>query len=153
MRDERLETPFWMLRLTYGLVPIVAGLDKFTHFLVDWTQYLSPYAERILPVTGQQFMYAVGVIEIVAGLLVLSRFTRFGAYLVSAWLAAIAINLVTTGQYYDIAVRDLVMAVGAFALAKLAEARAEAGSRVPVRRYPGQPGQEDELGRTVPVPT
>ena len=148
MRDTRTDTPFWMLRLTYGLVPIVAGLDKFTNFLTDWTQYLSPYAERFLPVSGQQFMYAVGVIEIIAGLLVLSRFYRFGAYLVSAWLVGIAINLVTTGQYYDIAVRDLVMAVGAFALAKLAEARAEANVRAPARRY-----QEDELGRTVPVPT
>lgn len=146
MHDSRIDTPFWMLRLTYGLVPIVAGLDKFTHFLVDWNQYLSPFAERILPIPGSQFMYAVGVIEIVAGLLVLSRFHRFGAYLVSAWLAAIAVNLVTTGQYYDIAVRDVVMSIGAFALARLAEARSEAA--VPVRRY-----RRDEVGRTIPVPT
>lgn len=146
MHDSRIDTPYWMLRITYGLVPIVAGLDKFAHVLVDWDQYLSPLAERILPIPGHQFMYAVGVIEIVAGLLVLSRFARFGAYLVSAWLAAIAVNLVTTGQYYDIAVRDVVMSIGAFCLAKLAEARAEAS--VPARRY-----RADDVGRTIPVPT
>ena len=144
MHDSRTDTPYWTLRMTYGLVPVVAGLDKFTNFLTDWTQDLSPYAEQ-LPVAGQQFMYAVGVIEIIAGLLVLSRFTRFGAYLVSGWLAAIAVNLVTTGQYYDIAVRDTVMAIGAFCLARLHEARAE--SRVPARR------RVDDIGRPIPVPT
>ena len=146
MHDSRTDTPYWTLRMTYGLVPIVAGLDKFAHVLVDWNQYLSPLAERILPIPGSQFMYAVGVIEIIAGLLVLSRFTRFGAYLVSGWLAAIAVNLVTTGQYYDIAVRDTVMAIGAFCLAKLHEARAD--SRVPARRH-----RADEIGRPIPVPT
>jgi uncharacterized membrane protein YphA (DoxX/SURF4 family) len=145
MHDSRIDTPYWTLRMTYGLVPIVAGLDKFANILVDWDKYLSPLATDILPIPGYQFMYAVGVIEIIAGLLVLSRFARFGAYLVSGWLAAIAINLVTTGQYYDIAVRDTVMAIGAFCLARLHEARAE--SRVPVRR------RVDDIGRPIPVPT
>jgi hypothetical protein len=128
-----LDRPWWTLKLTYGLVPIVAGLDKFTHVLVDWNKYLSPYAERILPVSGGTFMQIVGVIEIIAGLLVLSRFTRLGAYVVSAWLVGIAINLLTTGMYFDIAVRDVVMAVGAFALGALSEARARAGSDIPDR--------------------
>lgn len=121
--EKQLDTSWWTLRLTYGLVPIVAGLDKFTNLLVDWKQYLSPFAE-VLPVSASTFMMIIGVVEIIAGLLVLSRHTRIGAYVVTAWLVGIALNLVTTGQYFDIAVRDLVMAVGAFTLAKLSEARA-----------------------------
>ncbi len=123
--ESKLDTSWWTLRLTYGLVPIVAGLDKFTNILVDWKQYLSPFA-GVLPVSASTFMMIVGVIEIIAGFLVLSRHTRIGAYVVSAWLVGIALNLVTTGQYFDVAVRDLVMAVGAFTLAKLSEARAGA---------------------------
>ena len=121
---HELDTPWWTLRLTFGLVPIVAGVDKFTNLLVDWTKYLSPVATNALPISASTFMMVVGVIEVIAGLLVLSRFTRFGAYLVSAWLVGIAVNLITTGTYFDIAVRDLVMAIGAFTLAKLTEIRA-----------------------------
>jgi hypothetical protein len=88
-------------------------------------------------------MHIVGVIEIVAGIVVLSRFTRFGAYLVSAWLAAIGVNLLTTGTYLDVAVRDIVMAIGAFTLAKLTELRthgtAAISSRLPRRSHIGGP--------------
>jgi uncharacterized membrane protein YphA (DoxX/SURF4 family) len=126
--EDETSTPWQLLRLTFGLVPIVAGIDKFTNILTNWTKYLSPVARDVLPISASSFMMIVGVIEIVAGLLVLSRYTRFGAYLVSAWLLAIAINLVTTGTYFDIAVRDTVMAIGAFALAKLSEARAHAAT-------------------------
>ena len=112
------------LRLTYGLVPVIAGLDKFTNLLTDWTHYLNPLATRVIPVSAPTFMHAVGIIEIIAGILVLNaRTTRFGAYLVSAWLACIALNLITMGAYFDVAVRDLVMGIGAFTLAKLTEAR------------------------------
>jgi uncharacterized membrane protein YphA (DoxX/SURF4 family) len=122
MQIEKSQT---LMRLTYGLVPIVAGLDKFTNLLTDWTHYLNPLATKVVPLAPSTFMHAVGVIEIVAGILVLNaRTTRFGAYLVSAWLAAIALNLITMGAYLDVAVRDLVMGVGAFTLAKLTEARA-----------------------------
>jgi uncharacterized membrane protein YphA (DoxX/SURF4 family) len=123
MLDSTLDKPWWALRLSYGLVPIIAGLDKFTNLLTDWQQYLSPLAEKMLPVSGSVFMHAVGIVEIVAGLLVLSKLTRIGAYVVSAWLIAIALNLLTTGHYFDIAVRDLVMSLGAFTLAKLTEVR------------------------------
>ena len=117
--QKELDTPFTMLKLTYGLVPIVAGLDKFTNILVDWKQYLSPVAVHALPVSPATFMMIVGVIEIAAGALVLSRrSTRFGAYLVGGWLAGIALNLVTTKKYLDIAVRDLVMGIGAITLAR-----------------------------------
>lgn len=120
------------LRLGYGLVPIVAGADKFTNLLTDWEQYLSPAAERMLPVKGRTFMKLVGVVEIAAGLAVLSR-TRFGAYLVSGWLGAIALNLLSS-KHYDIAARDALLAVGAYALARLSEEPQPREEAAPLRR-------------------
>jgi uncharacterized membrane protein YphA (DoxX/SURF4 family) len=111
-----------MLRLGYGLVPIVAGADKFTNLLVDWDKYLSPQVEERLPIDGRSFMRLVGVIEIVAGVLVLRR-PRLGGALVSAWLAGIAGNLLSTGKHLDIAARDALLAVGAAALSSLSGAR------------------------------
>lgn len=129
MREEALDRTWWALRLTYGLVPIIAGLDKFTNVLVDWTQYLSPLALDIVPVSASTFMMIVGVIEILAGVLVLTRYTRIGAYVVGAWLVGIAVNLLTTGAYFDVAVRDVVMSIGAFTLAKMSEVRSEVAAR------------------------
>jgi uncharacterized membrane protein YphA (DoxX/SURF4 family) len=126
--DNRIDTTWWGLRLVYGLVPIVAGLDKFTNLLTDWTKYLGPVAAK-LPFAPSTLMMIVGVIEIVAGAIVLSRYTRFGAYLVGAWLVGVALEVATTGAYFDVAVRDLVMAGGAFALAQLSEVRAGASAR------------------------
>jgi len=134
MFDEtRLEKPWLFLRLGFGLVPIVAGIDKFTNLLTDWTQYLSPLVHRLVPLSASATMHAVGVIEVAAGVLVLSRWTRLGAYIVSAWLVCIALQLLTTGRYFDIAARDLVMAIGAFALGRLTEAReaARGNARAP----------------------
>jgi uncharacterized membrane protein YphA (DoxX/SURF4 family) len=123
MQESAITKPWWTLRLTYGLVPIVAGLDKFTNLLTDWTHYLNPLATKVIPISAPAFMHVVGIIEIIAGVLVLNRkTTRFGAYLVSVWLACIALNLITMGKYLDVAVRDLVMGIGAFTLAKLTEA-------------------------------
>ena len=110
-----------ILKYTYGLVPIVAGLDKFTNLLTNWEDYLSEPVLSILPFSAGTFMVIVGIIEIVAGVLVLLR-PRIGAYVVMAWLIAIALTLVLGGKYFDVAVRDLVMAVGAFVLAKLSGA-------------------------------
>jgi uncharacterized membrane protein YphA (DoxX/SURF4 family) len=123
MLDAHLNGSWWALRLAYGLVPIVAGFDKFSNLLVDWKQYLSPLAIRVLPMTPSTLIHVVGVIEIAAGIIVLSRLTRLGAYVVSAWLFAIALNLLTTGHYFDIAVRDFVLSIGAFTLAKMTEVR------------------------------
>lgn len=109
-----------ILKYTFGLVPIVAGLDKFTNILTNWTQYLGDWMVEILPVEASVFMMIIGVIEIVAGVLVLTK-TIFGAYLVSAWLVLIALTLIVGGIYLDVAVRDIVMAIGAFSLAKLSE--------------------------------
>ena len=138
MLDPRLHGTWRTLKVFYGVIPIVAGLDKFTNLLTRWDQYLSPLALRVVPVSAPTFMHAVGIVEIVAGLIVLSRYTRVGAYIVSAWLVAIALNLITSGRFLDVAVRDLGMALGAFTLARLTEVRSEA--RAPVQARP--PGLE-----------
>ena len=118
---ESLYRPLW---LTYGLVPLLAGLDKFLNLLTDWPKYLSPAIANLLPVSASTFMHVVGIIEIIVGLMVLTRWTRIGAWIAMAWLVLIAINLSTMGLF-DIAVRDLAMAVGAYTLARLAELRQE----------------------------
>ena len=107
-----------LLKFTYGLIPIVAGADKFTNLLTDWSHYLNPPLKNMLPFDGHVFMMIVGVIEIVAGVLVFLN-PQKGAYLVCAWLVLIALSLLASGNYFDVAVRDLAMAIGAFTLAKL----------------------------------
>ena len=105
------------LKLTFGIVPIVAGLDKFTNLLTNWVDYLGNNRSMI-PFDPMTFMKIVGVIEIVAGIIVLLR-PLIGAYIVMAWLICIALQLLIGGHYYDVAVRDLVMAIGAYTLAQL----------------------------------
>jgi hypothetical protein len=111
-QSEKVAT---LLKWTYGLVPIVAGADKFMHLLTDWDKYLAPAIANILPMSAHAFMSIVGIIEIVAGVLVLIK-PKIGSLVVGFWLIGIAINLLLTGQYYDVAVRDVVMAIGAFSL-------------------------------------
>ena len=109
-----------LLKFTYGIVPIVAGLDKFTNLLTDWEHYLARSIVHILPFEASTFMMIVGVIEILAGILVFYK-TKIGAYVVMAWLISIALSLLFSLSNFDIAVRDLVMAIGAFTLAKIYE--------------------------------
>jgi len=120
-QTHKLNTTWTMLKLTYGIVPIVAGADKFFNLLTNWQMYLNPAILKIVPLGPVHFMYAVGGIEILAGLMVLFVATRLGGYLVALWLVAIAISLALMGQFYDVAVRDIVMAIGAIALAQLTE--------------------------------
>ncbi len=120
---DSLNTAWWALRLGLGLGPIIAGLDKYFNRLTDWQMYLSPMATKVVPVTSATFMHIVGVVEILAGIIVLTRWTKFGAYLVMVWLLGIAANLLTTGMFYDLAVRDVEIAVGAFALTQITAAR------------------------------
>lgn len=107
-----------LLKFTYGLLPIAAGADKFTNLLTNWAEYLNPAVAGMLPVSPSAFMMLVGVIEILAGILVFIN-VRIGAYVVSAWLVLIALTLLTSGRYLDVAVRDIVMAIGAFSLGQL----------------------------------
>lgn len=111
-----------LLKLVFGLVPIVAGLDKFLNLLTQWDQYLSPLAVGLLPVSPTAFMQIAGVIEIVVGIAILTKWTKLGAYVAAAWLTLIALSLLAGGIYLDVAVRDLVMAVGAYTLGHLTAA-------------------------------
>jgi uncharacterized membrane protein YphA (DoxX/SURF4 family) len=126
MDQTRVNQSWWVLRLTFGVIPIAAGVDKFFNLLTHWEQYLSPLALRLLPIGPPAFMRIVGVVEVVVGLLVLTRWTRIGAYVASAWLALIALQLLSGGHFIDVAARDLALSVAAFALARLEEARARA---------------------------
>jgi uncharacterized membrane protein YphA (DoxX/SURF4 family) len=122
--NASLSSIYVPLRLTFGIVPLMAGLDKFFNLLADWEKYLPQFAADVLPMPASTFMMIVGVIEIVAGLAVLTRFTRLGAYVVMGWLILIAVNVAAAG-YLDIAVRDLVMAVAAYTLGQVAGLRGE----------------------------
>jgi len=125
-----------LLRIVYGLVPLLAGLDKFFNFLTNWDQYLSPMVAQSLPVPVPVFMGAIGIVEMAVGAAVLSRWTKQAAYVAAAWLVAIAANLAITGTHFDVAVRDLAMAAGAYTLAQLTAAREtdETRSHEPARR-------------------
>ncbi|WP_299485073.1 hypothetical protein [uncultured Allomuricauda sp.] len=107
-----------VLKYTYGLVPIVAGLDKFVNLLTEWGKYVSEGFLSALSLQAATFMMIVGIIEVVAGILVLVK-PKIGGLVVMFWLIAIALTLIFSGSFLDVAVRDLVMAVGAFVLVKL----------------------------------
>jgi uncharacterized membrane protein YphA (DoxX/SURF4 family) len=128
MRTDPAYQGFLLLRLGFTVAPIVFGLDKFTNVLVDWTQYLAPWINDIIPGSASDAMYLVGVVEIVAGIVVGLR-PRYGAYLVAAWLAGIIVNLLTYSGYYDIALRDFGLMLGALTLARLASVYDRPGLR------------------------
>ncbi|PNG23251.1 DoxX family membrane protein [Streptomyces cahuitamycinicus] len=111
---------FTILRVGFTVAPILFGLDKFTNLLVDWPTYLAPWINDIVPGSAQAAMYAVGVIEIVAGVAV-ALAPRFGGWLVAGWLAGIIVNLLTIPGHYDVALRDFGLLLGAVALARLAQ--------------------------------
>ncbi|MFL5783105.1 MAG: hypothetical protein ACJ76H_00765 [Bacteriovoracaceae bacterium] len=113
------EHAFWALKLGFIAAPLIAGLDKFANYLTDWPKYLAPVFPNMLGVTPQTFMQGVGVIEIVAAIGVLLK-PRIFSYVVSAWLVGIIVNLLILGAYFDIALRDLGLAIGAYALGQLA---------------------------------
>lgn len=126
-RSELLKEPSYqayrILHLGFVVAPILAGADKFFGLLVDWEQYLAPFVAGLLPVSAHTFMLLVGLVEIAAGVLVAVK-PRIGAYVVSAWLVGIIVNLLIAGNYYDVALRDLGLALGALALGRLSEVHA-----------------------------
>ena len=125
---------FWMLRLGFTVAPILFGLDKLFNWMVEWPSYLAPWINDLMPGTAQEFMFVVGGVEILGGLLV-ALAPRIGAPIVAAWLTAIVVNLVTFDppEYYDIALRDVGLVFGALALTRLAWARPR-GRGSPPRR-------------------
>jgi uncharacterized membrane protein YphA (DoxX/SURF4 family) len=121
--DSRLDQAWWVLRIGLGVGPFLAGLDKYLNLLANWPGYVSPLALKILPFSAQTFMHIVGVTEMIVGLAILTKWTRLGSYVASVWLLAVAINLVSTGMFFDVAVRDIEIALAAFVLARMTEAR------------------------------
>jgi len=121
VRDNPAYQAFLILRTGFIVAPILFGLDKFTNLLADWTTYLAPAVDRLVPGSASDAMLAVGVVEIVAGLVVAVR-PKIGGYLVAAWLAGIIGNLLLLGDHYDVALRDFGLLLAALALARLATA-------------------------------
>lgn len=128
--DSRLNVPWLALRLGLGLTATLAGVDKFFNLLTNWTAYISPLAAQTLPFSPATFMGIVGIVEIAVGIAVLTAWTRLGAYVASVWLILVAVNLVLAGSF-DVAVRDVMIAIGAFTLARLTEVRQEAFAHAP----------------------
>jgi hypothetical protein len=120
LRDPAYQA-FSLLRVAFTIAPILFGLDKFLDWMVDWQIYLAPEFDDVIPGSAHQAMLIVGVVEIVAGLVVFAV-PRFGGYLAAAWLAGIIVNLLVLGDYYDVALRDFGLLIGAVALARLATA-------------------------------
>lgn len=121
--DKHLNSAWWALKIGLGVGPIITGIDKYFDKLADWGMYLSPLATKVVPVSVPTFMHVVGIVEIVAGIIVLSRWTRIGGFIVMLWLLGIAANLLTTGMFTDLAMRDVEIAIGAFALSQLSAVR------------------------------
>jgi hypothetical protein len=126
---------FLILRAAFTVAPILFGLDKLTNLMTDWTIYLAPQIDRLVPGSASTAMAIVGVVEIVAGVVVAVR-PRFGGYLVAAWLGGIIVNLLLLGDYFDVALRDFGLLLAALALARLAT------SRAPASRAPATAGAE-----------
>lgn len=120
LKNHSLTQVFNLLKVTFVIVPIVSGADKFTNFLTNWEQYINPSIAHLLPFSTSVFMMIVGVIEIIAGLIVLKK-PEIGGYIVAAWLAAISLTLLVGFKYFDVAIRDLVMAISAFSMARIAK--------------------------------
>ena len=136
--DPRLQAPAQAMRLAIGLMATLAGIDKFFNILVDWGSYVSPLAAQLLPFSTDMFMWIVGVVEFAVGISILTALPVIGSYVASAWLLLVAVNLTLAG-YFDIAVRDVVLSIGAFSLARLIQVRdqvevTEAGP-APVRQH------------------
>jgi hypothetical protein len=121
-RARGADQAFALLRTVFTVAPILFGLDKFVGVLTDWERYLAPQIDQVIPGSAHQAMLLVGVVEIAAGVLV-GVLPRIGGYVVAAWLAGILVNLLLIGNYYDVALRDFGLLVGALALARLATAR------------------------------
>lgn len=130
--DSRINSIHHWLRIAFGLTAFLAGLDKFLNLLTNWEKYASPLALNVLPLSAGALMRIAGVIEMIAGIAVLAGLTRLGGYVISIWLTGIALSLIVSNQFLDVAVRDLVMALGAFTLARISEIREESTVHAPV---------------------
>jgi hypothetical protein len=121
--DRRLDSARIALKLGLGLAALLAGLDKYFDLLANWPGYVSPLVTAVVRLSRETLMYGVGVVEMAVGLATLTRWAEIGSYVAAVWLVAIALNLVTTGRFFDVAVRDVEMAIAAYTLARLTEVR------------------------------
>ena len=119
--DNPVGQSFWLMRVIFTVAPILFGLDKFFNIMVKWTDYLAPWIPSLIHVSPQTFMYGVGAVEIAAGVLV-GICPQYFAYVVTLWLWGIIVNLLSTGEYFDVALRDFGLSLGALSLARLARA-------------------------------
>jgi len=126
--NSRLTGPVRALRVAIGLTATLAGLDKFFNVLADWSSYVSPLAAQLLPFSVGILMAIVGVVEFAVGVTILMIAPRIGAYVASAWLLVVAVNL-ALGRHFDVAVRDVVMSIAAFTLARFLEVQESAAVR------------------------
>ena len=124
---------FWLMRITFTIAPILFGADKFANVLVDWEKYLAPWIRDASPLSATGTMHVVGAIEIVAGIAVALK-PRYAAYIVAAWLAGIVINLLSYSGFYDVALRDFGLMMGALTLARLASKYDSRGLKPTLRR-------------------
>jgi uncharacterized membrane protein YphA (DoxX/SURF4 family) len=129
--NDRLTSAFWTLRIAFGLTAFLAGLDKFFNLLTNWEAYVAPVAQQLLPFSTTTFMAIVGVIEFAVGITILVIRPSLGALVASAWLALVAVNLVL-GGHFDVAVRDVVLAIAAYALARFEQVRQTIPASAPV---------------------
>ena len=127
--DRRLNRAWWVLRIGLGVGPILAGLDKFFNFFTNWEMYLNPLAPKLLHIQPHTFMHVVGVVEMLVGIAVLTRYTRYAAYVAMVWMWCIAASLVSQWAFFDIAVRDVEISLAAFALAALSEVKQAAAEQ------------------------
>ncbi|MCC6816797.1 MAG: hypothetical protein IT267_10330 [Saprospiraceae bacterium] len=118
--QQKLKRVFNLLKYTFVIIPIVAGADKFTNFLTNWEQYMNSSITEMLPVSGSVFMMLIGLVEIIAGIIVYIK-SEIGGYIVASWLTLVALSLLIGFNFIDIAVRDLVMAIAAFSMAKISK--------------------------------
>ena len=132
--DYRLKSSWWALRIGIGLAAFLAGLDKFFDILANWGMYLSPVSQRLLSMGATTFMHLIGIVEILVGLAILTRWTRIGAYIASVWLVLIAANLLSSGGFFDLAIRDVEIAIAAFVLARMTEVKQPSIIREDVHR-------------------
>jgi uncharacterized membrane protein YphA (DoxX/SURF4 family) len=119
----KLNRSWWVLRIGLGVVPIVAGIDKFFNTFTNWEVYLNPLVPRMLHIAPATLMHVAGVVEIAVGVTVLTRYTRYAAYVVMLWMWCIALNLIVQWAFLDVAARDILISLGAFTLAQLSEVR------------------------------
>jgi hypothetical protein len=137
--DRRLVSAWWTLKIALGSVAVLVGVDKFVNVLTSWSDYLNPVALEYVAVDAEVLVRAAGIVEMIVGIAILTRWTRLGAYLAALWFVIMAANLISMQKFYDVAVLDLLLAASAFALAQITAVRQEEMSEVEAPQWEPAP--------------